>query len=308
MLYSSAGFETTAISDCRYRQLVNQDKTIMTSKVNSKEAGLVAGLHLFHFFLGSRDLHYGFWSDDLHVCIQNLPEAQKRYSDFLLSHVPEGVQRILDVGCGAGGVAAELLARGYHVEGVSPSPLLSEAAQQQAGPEFRIHQGRFEDVNFDENEKFDLVLFSESFQYITLGRVLEDARQRLNPGGYILICDFFKTNASGRSVIGGGHPIDKFMKTLEKSGLEILENKDITAETAPNLDIVDQMGRELFLPTFKLIGYAFDSNHPWLARFVRWKYQKKLRKIERKYLSGERNGESFARHKVYRLLLLRKPE
>jgi len=280
----------------------------MTSKVDSKEVGLVAGLNLVHFFLGTRDLHYGLWQDDLEVCIQNLPEAQKRYSDFLLSHIPEGVNRVLDVGCGAGGVATELLARGYQVEGVSPSPLLSEAAQQQAGDEFKIHQGRFEDVSFSAGEKFDLVMFSESFQYITLARVLEDAQQRLNPGGYILICDFFKTNATGRPVIGGGHPIDKFMMALEKSGLEVLEDKDITHETAPNLDIVDQMGRELLLPTFKLVGYAFGANHPWLARLLRWKYQKKIRKIKRKYLSGERNGKSFAHFKVYRLLLLRKPE
>ena len=276
----------------------------MTAKVDSKEVGLVAGLNLFHFFLGTRDLHYGLWQDDLEVCIQNLPEAQKRYTDFLLSHVPEGVKRILDVGCGAGGVATELLARGYQVEGISPSPLLSEAAQKQAGADFVIHPGRFEDVSFTEDEKFDLVMFSESFQYITLQTVLEDAKQRLNPGGHILICDFFKSGAPGKSVIGGGHPLHKFQAVLEKSGLEVLADKDITRETAPNLDIVNQMGQELLYPTFKLIGYSFESNHPWLAKIIRWKYQKKIRKINRKYLSGERNGESFALHKVYRLLLL----
>ncbi|MCP4471386.1 MAG: class I SAM-dependent methyltransferase [Gammaproteobacteria bacterium] len=280
----------------------------MTSKVDSKEVGLVAGLNLFHFFLGSRDLHYGLWEDDLELCIQNLPEAQKRYSNFLLSHIPDGVKRVLDVGCGAGGVATELLARGYQVEGVSPSPLLSEAARQQAGAGFKIHQGRFEDVSFGEDEKFDLVMFSESFQYIALDRVFGDAQRRLNPGGHVLICDFFKTNASGRSVIGGGHPIDKFHDALRASGMELLEDKDITRETAPNLDLVGQMGRELLLPTFNLIGYAFSSNHPWLAKILHWKYQKRIRKIQRKYTSGERNGENFARFKVYRLLLLRKPE
>ena len=280
----------------------------MSSKVDSREVGLVAGLNLFNFFIGTRDLHYGYWQDDLDVCIQNLPEAQRRYSEFLIGHIPPGVERILDVGCGAGGLASELLARGYRVEGVSPSPLLSEAAQRQAGPGFKIHQGRFEDVDFGEGDKFDLVMFSESFQYITLDRVLGDAMQRLHPGGHILICDFFKTGAPGRSVIGGGHPVEKFDAVLRESGLEIVEDIDITRQTAPNLDIVDQMGRELFDPTFRLIGYAFTSNHPWLAKLLRWKYRKKLDKINRKYLSGERNAKSFALHKVYRLLLLRKPE
>ena len=278
----------------------------MNAKVDSREVGLIAGLNLCNFFIGTRDLHYGLWQDDLEVSVQNLPEAQRRYSDFLIGHIPAEVKRILDVGCGAGGLASELIARGYEVEGVSPSPLLSDAARRQAGEEFRIHEGRFEDVGFSDEERFDLVMFSESFQYITLNTVLGDAMRRIGPGGYILICDFFKTGAPGKSVIGGGHPVAKFDAALEKSGLEVLEDIDITRETAPNLDLVDQMGRELLYPTFNLIGYAFGSNHPWLAKILRWKYRKKLDKIYHKYLSGERNAQSFARHKVYRLLLLRK--
>ncbi len=280
----------------------------MTGKVDSKEVGLVAGLNLFHFFLGTRDLHYGLWSDDLEVNIRNLPQAQARYTDFLVGHIPDGVSRILDVGCGAGGVAAALRKRGYRVEGVSPSPLLTEAARQNAGDDFRIHEGRFEDVAFAAGDSFDLVLFSESFQYITLDRVLDDARARLAPGGYVLICDFFKTDAPGKSIIGGGHRLDRFRAVLDASPFEVIEDIDITRETAPNLDIVEQMGRELLLPTGRLIGYFLDRNHPWLARLLRWKYRKKLAKIERKYLSGERNGANFARHKNYRLLLLRLPE
>ena len=277
----------------------------MTNRVDSKEVGLVAGLNLFHYFLGTRDLHYGLWTDELEVRIQNLPEAQQRYSEFLIGHIPDGVERILDVGCGAGGLARELRARGYDVEGVSPSPLLSDAARRNAGEDFRIHQGRFEDVEFAEDDRFDLVLFSESFQYIALDGVLERARRRLRPGGYIIICDFFKTGAPGKSVIGGGHRYDRFERVLRDSGLEVLEDIDITRETAPNLDIVDDMGRELFYPTFELIGYAFSANHPWLARLLRWKYAKRIAKIRRKYLSGERNGASFALHKVYRFYLLR---
>jgi SAM-dependent methyltransferase len=277
-------------------------------KVDSKEVGLVAGLNLFHFFLGTRDLHYGFWGEGLDVKIQNLPEAQHRYSEFLLSHVPVGVKRILDVGCGAGGVASELIKRGYEVEGVSPSPLLSEAAQDQAGDQFRIHQGMFESVDLDPAKPFDLVMFSESFQYIDLKVVLKKATTLLKPGGHILICDFFKTNAPGKSVIGGGHPIDRFMSTLDASGLECLVDKDITKETAPNLDIVNDMGRDLFLPTFKLIGYAFSQNHPWLSKFFTWKYRKKIKKVQYKYTSGERNGSSFSLHKTYRLFLLKSPE
>ena len=280
----------------------------MPNKVDSKEVGLVAGLNLFHFFLGTRDLHYGLWTDDLEVNIRNLPEAQQRYSNFLIDHIPDDVSRILDVGCGAGGLASELRGRGYQVEGVSPSPLLSDAARDNAGEDFVIHQGRFEDVWLENAEPFDLVMFSESFQYITLDTALEKAQSLLRPGGYILICDFFKTGAPGKSVIGGGHPIDKFNSVLDASGLHILADKDITAETAPNLDIVNEMGRDLFLPTFDLVGYAFRENHPWLAKLIHWKFKKKIRKIHNKYTSGKRNGAAFALHKIYKLFLLQPVE
>ena len=43
----------------------------MTSKVDSREVSLVAGYNLINYFLGTRDLHYGYWQDDLEVCIQN---------------------------------------------------------------------------------------------------------------------------------------------------------------------------------------------------------------------------------------------
>jgi SAM-dependent methyltransferase len=277
-----------------------------TPKVDSKEVGLVAGLNLFHFFLGTRDLHYGLWGEDLEVCIQNLPQAQQAYSDYLIGHIPQGVSSILDVGCGAGGLASELIARGYQVQGVSPSPLLSEAAQKQAGADFVIHHGRFEDVEIPVSEKFDLVMFSESFQYIDLDEVLERAQSLLRPGGYILICDFFKTGAEGKGVIGGGHKLSAFEKQLKQSGLKTLAEDDITRQTAPNLDIVNQMGRELILPTMKLIGYTFKSNRPWLSKIFTWKFRKKLDKIDLKYLSGERNAESFAKHKIYKLYLLQK--
>ncbi len=277
-------------------------------KVDSKEVGLVAGLNLFNFFLGTKDLHYGLWDDDLELDVRNLPQAQKRYSDYLIGHIPEGVETILDVGCGAGGLASELIARGYRVQGVSPSPLLSEAAQQQAGPDFRIHHGRFEDVDLTAEAPFDLVMFSESFQYIDLDTVLERAQALLRPGGHILICDFFKTDAPGKSVIGGGHKYSRFLEVLDASGLRVVAEDNITDRTAPNLDLVDRMGRELILPTMKLIGYTFKANRPWLSKLFTWKFRKKLDKIDYKYLSGERNAQSFAKYKIYKLFLLQKPE
>ena len=66
----------------------------------------------------------------------------------------------------------------------------------------------------------------------------------------------------------------------------------------------DQTERELIFPTSNLIAYAFRDNYFRLLELIRGKYHRKVRKIHRKYLNGQRNAEGFARFKVYRFLLL----
>jgi SAM-dependent methyltransferase len=98
--------------------------------VDSKELGLAAGLVLAKYFLKTEHLHYGYWSGDLEVNIANLKEAQDRYSEVLLSHIPDGTGSILDVGCGTGVLSRRLLDEGYRVESVSPSPFLTAGGRQ----------------------------------------------------------------------------------------------------------------------------------------------------------------------------------
>ncbi|TLY15423.1 MAG: methyltransferase domain-containing protein [Nitrospirae bacterium] len=115
----------------------------------SREFGLALGLILGRFCLKMDDLHYGFWTENLSVELQNLPKAQAQYTDFLLSHIPEGVETILDVGCGAGNTARKLLDRGYRVDCVSPNPFLSRWARENLGERANFFECRFEDLDTD---------------------------------------------------------------------------------------------------------------------------------------------------------------
>ena len=64
----------------------------------SREFGLIMGLIIGKFCLKMEDLHYGYWTDDLPVEVQNLPKAQAQYTEVLIGNIPEGVRTILDVG------------------------------------------------------------------------------------------------------------------------------------------------------------------------------------------------------------------
>ena len=82
-------------------------------------------LKLYSETIQSSYLHYGFWDEpnsiDLDsVTLPEIKKAQERYIDHLASLIPEGVNSILDVGCGIGGNAAYLMDKGFQVETLSP--------------------------------------------------------------------------------------------------------------------------------------------------------------------------------------------
>jgi SAM-dependent methyltransferase len=270
--------------------------------VDSKELGLAAGLVFARYFVKTQHLHYGLWTDGLPVDIANLREAQDRYSDFIVSNIPEGVRSVLDIGCGTGVLSARLLDEGYLVESVSPSPFLTSCARDVIGDRGVIHESTFEALEL--GSRFDLLIFSESFQYIDLKRVFGKCQELLAEGGHILICDFFRRDdAMGRSRLGGGHSLGRFYEELEKSGFNIVHDIDITDLTAPNMDVVNDLLSNFGEPMWELFQYYLQSNYPRLNRFARWRYKKKIAKIERKYFSGSRTAETFAEDKNYRMVL-----
>ena len=180
------------------------------NKVNSKELGLEIGLIIGKQIFNTEHLHYGYWSDGLKINLFNLPQAQEKYCDFLISQIPEKIKTILDVGCGVGQMAAKLIDLGYSVDCVSPSSVFAEQTRNLLGSKSCVFECCYE--NLQTEKRYDMVLFSESFQYIPLEKALQNSLKFLNNNGYLLICDFFKTNAPGECVLGGGHKLDQFYK------------------------------------------------------------------------------------------------
>ena len=270
-------------------------------KVDSKEVGLEIGLILFKHFLHTEYLHYGYFNDGLATEIQNLAQAQINYAEFLKSNIPSEVKSILDVGCGSGRFALELTRAGYQVDCVSPGTILTEHARKLVGDRCHIYNSKFEDVVTD--KKYDMIMFSESFQYINMDASFTNALKFLNPGGHIMICDFFKSDPENKSMLGGGHHYHQYLEVIKKYPLTEVIAKDITAETAPTIDLVNSLSQEVIHPTYKLLFLLLEDRFPWVAKFIRWKYKKKLDKMEKKHFEGKRNGANFIKYKKYMFYL-----
>ncbi len=276
----------------------------MKKAMDSREVGLVMGLIAGRYVFQSEDLHYGFWPDELPVTPDHLKQAQDLHSQLILSNIPDGVESILDVGCGAGGLAKRLIDKGYAVDCVSPSGLLTTEAQKLLGDACTIVQGPFETIEL--NRTYDLVLFSESFQYIKLTPALQQVMRYLKPGGHLLICDFFRHPREERGPIGGGHPLPAFHAEIEKHPLESVVDQDITKETARNYDLVNDLLQRVGVPIWELIFAYGNANYPRRSKWLQRLFRKRIAKLERKYFQGQRTAETFSHYKSYRLLLYRR--
>ena len=276
----------------------------MKDKFNSKVIGLDAGLLIGKFFMDTEELHYGYWPNDKTATAQNFSEAQERHSQLIIDNIPKGVKKILDVGSGSGSLAKKIVALGYQVDCVIPSEFLADKVQQKLDGSSKIHIAKFEDLDISSN--YDLILFSESFQYVHLIKSIDKILSILDKNGYLLICDVFHKNVSGVSPMRGGHRLDLFENEIEKTDLVKKADIDITLETAPTWDFLNQFLNEVAIPISDMSHSYMKYKYPKLIRFMKWKYRNRLEKIRKVWLSNELTGENFAKFKSYRLFLFKK--
>jgi SAM-dependent methyltransferase len=104
---------------------------------------------------------------------------------FLLSHIPAGAE-VLEIGCGDGQVACELLKHGYRVIGLDLDPEVVARAKRRG-----VHAVVGSWPDFRGNASFDAIAFTRSLHHINpLGGAIARARQLINPNGLLLIEDF----------------------------------------------------------------------------------------------------------------------
>src|SRR5690625_2597288 len=133
---------------------------------------------------GTDYLHWGYWEDGDALDLTGVRACQERYVDVLMSHIPSDVKTILDVGCGIGAVAKRLQAVGYDVVGMSPDPYQQQLFLERTDNEIPFVLSRFED--WEPDRQFDMILMSESVQYIPLDPFFTKARAVFWPGGFMI--------------------------------------------------------------------------------------------------------------------------
>lgn len=276
---------------------------------DSREWGLLLAHHLF----GLDELHFGLWPEGARPALAELPAAQRRYTDYLLDRLPPPAEapRVLDVGCGTGSLVRELWRRGYRPEGVSPSRALNQRARERlaaAGARgIAIRDGRFEDLPAGRlRGRYDLVIFSESFQYIRMPRVFHVLAELLPPGGRFVVFDVFSRRGPEHDPIRSGHPLARFHRLVAQAPFEPERDEDLTALAAPTVGLLAEILQQRLRPALALSHAYLLRRHPLAWRLLGLFAGRRWRRARDHYLNGAYDQRGFEASKTYRLLIYRR--
>ena len=99
-----------------------------------------------------------------------------------------GVRSVLDLGCGSGLLAAELVTRGYRVVGVDASEAMLAIARERLGPDVVLRRTTLPDLTLD--GVFDAAVCTlDGFTYLSpddLRRTMIAVGERLRPEGWLV--------------------------------------------------------------------------------------------------------------------------
>lgn len=263
-------------------------------------------LKLASEIFGVEHLHYGYFAK-IKPSVENLPRAQEAYVARLLSYIPKkGVKRIFDVGCGSGGVAAQLVKRGYNVICLAPDPYLIAKTRERTGDRVETITDLYENVEDQVADgAIDLLLMSESCQYIKIEPGFENHRRFIRPGGYILVGDFFRTKpADARNPSKSGHMLAEFLDAAHRNGFKLIKQEDITRAVAPTMDLYQDFISNRVFPVLAAVLEVVRRAAPLVYKALRFFFEKKALKLKDEY---ERQGaDLFKEYKRYMIFLFQR--
>jgi MPBQ/MSBQ methyltransferase len=262
-----------------------------------------AAIDYYMGLTNSSYLHYGYWEPlpkrGEELTITRLRVAQVAYTAKLLTFIPEKIKTVLDVGCGIGGNAVYLYDRGFIVEGLAPDALQQERFVKNTNGQVPFYLTRFED--FHTSNSYDLILLSESSQYIASVDLAQGAARLLASGGYLLLADMMRFDAEYREgIFSNCHVASELQAALEQSGFQLIKTEDISTHIAPTIDLCIDNFRTFGLTTVKYIADVVAIAVPPLHALGRWAFK---RWLEKSIVEGLAARAIFESHLCYSIQL-----
>jgi len=264
-------------------------------------------LKLYDQILQTDFLHYGYFANPAivpeKISLYDMREAQRRYARLILDQVYDDTNPVLDVGCGMGGLIGMLLKRNSSTVGVTPDRLQINYIYRKY-PQARLVHARYQNMKTDDYKAyFGTIIHSESLQYMSLDKAIENTLKMLKPGGRWIVVDYFRL---GNAYEKSGHLWSDFLHKTGKSGLRIINEQDITKNIQPTLAYIFMWGKEIGKPLFEFLVEKLKHKHPGKYYVLQDMVEQMESKINKQL--NIVNPDIFVQDKKYTLMTLEKPE
>ena len=184
----------------------------------------------------------------------------------LLGLVPAPRGLTVEIGCGEGRVARELIARGHRVVGIEGSPSLAEAARE-ADPDFEVHVADAQAMPLADGTA-DLVVASMMLLNVDdLEAVVGEVARVLAPGGRF--CFSTTHPDSGRQKAGDDYfAVARFAETRERDGVRMTFH-DVHRPLSSYFGALERAGLLVEAVREPVPDDAYVADHPQVARWRR---------------------------------------
>ncbi|MEU3090421.1 class I SAM-dependent methyltransferase [Streptomyces massasporeus] len=157
-----------------------------------------------------------------------------RFHRWILRRLPERVGSALDVGCGSGDLARLLAGRAERVHGVDADPEITDRARQLTPAAAPVTYTAADALTGLGDRSYDVITCVAVVHHLPFTRALETFRDRLAPGGTLVIVGVARERTPVDHLLGiASIPLNIVMALLKNRGRTTPRPVSMTARTRP---------------------------------------------------------------------------
>jgi len=148
-------------------------------------------------------------------------DHNSHYYNYLLSYIPDGCERILEIGCGRGEFSNLLARRGKELLAIDLSPQMVHRARQ-ANPQSNIDFVVADVMTYDFPENyFDCITTLTTIHHLPFETILTKIKQALRQGGIFLCLDLYQqSRLSDLFIDAAAYPMSRALRLIKTGKLK----------------------------------------------------------------------------------------